>query len=174
MREIAVQPLTAETFAPFGRVIEAAPSSATSINAGWTTRFHALAQIDVEGAPPILSIFRSRVRPLVVEMLERHPFGSQAFFPLGARPWLVVCAQTPKAEPQAFLCRGDQGAQIGRGIWHAPLMTLAAQDFLVADRAEPERNLEVVDMMDSFELTVACKGASLSTLDPKEGLERGK
>ncbi len=153
MREIAVQPLTAEAFAPFGRVIEAAPASAVGINAGWTTRFHALAEIDVEGAPPILSIFRSRVRPLVVDMLERHPFGTQAFFPLGGRPWLAVCAETPEAEPQAFLFRGDQGAQIGRGVWHAPLLTLAAQDFLVADRAEPEGNVEVVEVHYEIETT---------------------
>lgn len=155
MREIVPRPLTAEAFAPFGRVIEAAPSSAVEINAGWTTRFHALAEIDVEGAPPILSIFRSRVRPLTVDLLERHPFGTQAFFPLGGRPWLVVCAEGPEAEPLAFLCRGDQGAQIGRGVWHAPLMTLAAQDFLVADRAEPEGNLEVVELARPLKLLLA-------------------
>ncbi len=140
------EPLTAESFAPFGQVIEAAPESTVEINAGWTTRFHDLARADVEGAPAIISIFRSRVRPLVAEMLERHPFGTQAFVPLGGHPWLIVAAEAPDAPLRAFLARGDQGAQIGRGVWHHPLLTIGAQDFLVVDRADPDANLETRDL----------------------------
>lgn len=154
MRGLVPEALTAEGFAPFGSVIEADPASAVGINAGFTTRFHGLAKIEVEGAAPILSIFRGRVRPLVIDMLERHPFGSQAFFPLGGHPWLVVCAAAPGRPLRAFLCRGDQGAQIGRGVWHFPLLTLKAQDFLVADRAAPEGNVEVAALADPAELTL--------------------
>lgn len=146
MIPLVPEPLTAAAFAPYGRVLEADPASAQGINAGWTTRFHALAEIEAEGAPAILSIFRGRGRPPAVELLERHPHGSQAFMPLGGRPWLVVVADGPEAQPRAFLARGDQGAQIAPGIWHAPLMPLIAQDFLVADRAEPEANLETAEL----------------------------
>jgi ureidoglycolate lyase len=148
------EPLAAATFAPYGRVLEADPAHAQGINAGWTTRFHALAQVEAEGAPAILSIFRGRVRPLAVELLERHPRGSQAFVPLGGRPWLVVVADGPEARPRAFLARGDQGAQIARGVWHAPLMPLIAQDFLVADRAEPEANLETATLPEPVAVTL--------------------
>ncbi|WP_339951657.1 ureidoglycolate lyase [uncultured Albimonas sp.] len=154
MRALAPEPLTAEGFAPFGAVIEADPASAIGINAGFTTRFHALAEVAVEGGAPILSIFRGRPRPLLIDMLERHPFGSQAFVPLGGRPWLAVCAETPGAPLRAFLARGDQGAQYAAGVWHFPLLTLAAQDFLVVDRAVPERNVELADLAEPAEVVL--------------------
>lgn len=140
---IRAEPLTAQGFAPFGTVIEADPATAREINAGFTTRFHALATVDVDGAA-ILSIFRGRERPLSVAMLERHPMGTQAFMPLGGRDWLVVVAERPEpAALRAFRARGDQGVQYARGVWHHPLLVLGGpQDFLVIDRASPEDNLD--------------------------------
>lgn len=154
MKRLIPEPLTAEGFAPFGAVIEADPASAIGINAGFTTRFHALAEVEVEGGAPILSIFRGRPRPLVIDMLERHPFGSQAFVPLGGRPWLAVCAKAPGAPLRAFLARGDQGAQYARGAWHFPLLTLAGQDFLVVDRAAPESNVEVAELAEPAQVLI--------------------
>jgi len=139
---VRAEPLTREAFAPFGEVMEADPERAFSINDGWTERHHALATADLEGGPAILSIFRGRARPLTAVLLERHPFGSQAFMPLGGAPWVTVTAERPDAPLRAFLCRGDQGVQIAKGVWHHPLLTLATQDFLVVDRADPARNLE--------------------------------
>ncbi|MEO0682086.1 MAG: ureidoglycolate lyase [Pseudomonadota bacterium] len=139
---LRAEPLTAEAFAPFGDVIAPDPARAFAINDGWTDRHHALAQADLEGGPAILSIFRGRARPLAADLLERHPHGSQAFFPLGGHAWLTVVAGSPDGPLRAFLCRGDQGVQIGRGVWHHPLLTLRAQDFLVVDRADPAGNLE--------------------------------
>jgi ureidoglycolate lyase len=142
---IRAEPLTADAFAPFGRVITADPATAREINGGFTTRFHALAEVETDAAA-ILSIFRGRVRPLEVAMLERHPLGSQAFVPLGGRDWLVVVAETPEAGAlRAFRARGDAGVQYGRGVWHHPLLVLGeAQDFLVVDRDGPGGNLEEV------------------------------
>lgn len=143
---LRVEPLTAAAFAPFGRVLEADPAAAYGINEGFTQRFHALAEVDVAGGAPVLSLFRSRPRPLLLTMLERHPEGSQAFMPLGGRPWLTVVAAAPEGALRAFLCGPSQGVQVGRGVWHHPLLTLATQDFLVVDRARPEDNLEVADL----------------------------
>ncbi len=143
---INVEPLGAESFAPFGQVIEADPATAVEINAGYTTRFHALAQADVGDGAAILSIFRGRPRPLEIAMLERHPLGSQAFVPLNGRDWLAVVAETPDpAALRAFYCRGDQGVQYARNVWHHPLLVLgAAQDFLVVDRQGKGDNLQEV------------------------------
>ncbi len=143
---IPVEPLSAGSFEPFGRVIEADPATAVEINAGFTTRFHALATADTGGGAAILSIFRGRPRPLTVAMLECHPLGSQAFMPLGGRDWLVVVAETPGAQAcRAFHCRGDQGVQYARGVWHHPLVVLdTPQDFLVVDRAGDGDNLQEV------------------------------
>ncbi|MEM6438817.1 MAG: ureidoglycolate lyase [Pseudomonadota bacterium] len=139
---VKAEPLTEEGFAPFGEVIRPDPARAATINSGFTERHHALATAHLEGGAAILSIFRGRPRPLIATLLERHPFGSQAFVPLGGRPWLTVVAEGPEAPLRAFLCGGDEGVQIGRGVWHHPLLTLAAQDFLVLDRESPGANLE--------------------------------
>ena len=139
------EPLTAAAFAPFGDVIDARPETAVEINAGYTTRFHALATAETDDKV-IMSIFRGRPRALEAAMLERHPLGSQAFIPLGGQPWLVVVAE--QADPtslRAFLCRGDQGVNYRAGVWHHPLLVLGdAQDFLVVDRAGQGPNLEEV------------------------------
>lgn len=138
-------PLSVSAFAPFGDILEADPAKAVKINSGFTTRFHALATATSD-ARVIMSIFRGRMRPLNVSMLERHPLGSQAFMPLGGQPWLVVVAQTPKPDAcRAFLCRGDQGVNYHAGVWHHPLLVLkTSQDFLVVDRSGDGTNLEEV------------------------------
>jgi len=150
MTALTLAPLTKEAFKPFGDVIEIAGAEKILINEGTTERFNALARLDVsdDGGAPILSIFRARARPfpIALRMMERHPLGSQAFFPLSDAPWLVVVseAQTPSPKTlRAFLAQGSQGVQYAKNIWHHPLLILQpAQDFLVADRAGPGSNLE--------------------------------
>jgi len=139
------EPLTATAFAPFGQLIEADPVTSIEINSGFTTRFHALAEVETDDMA-IVSIFRGRPRPLMVAMLERHPLGSQAFMPLAGRDWLAVVAEQPHPEAcHLFRCRGDQGLQYGANIWHHPLLVLdTAQDFLVVDRQGYGDNLEEV------------------------------
>jgi ureidoglycolate lyase len=146
---IAPEPLTAEKFAPFGTVIETAGASSFPINGGTTSRFDALATADPgPGGAAIISIFRATRWPQLVEvkMLERHPLGSQAFFPLSPDDWLVVVAQGERptaADLRLFRAGGDQGVQYATGVWHHPLLILTGrQDFLVVDRQGPEENLE--------------------------------
>ena len=142
---LAVEPLTAAAFRPFGTVIETAGAENFPINEGWTTRYHALAEADPgPDGRAILSIFRGRRRPLRIAMLERHPLGSQAFMPLAPLDWLVVVAERPEAAAlRCFRATGAQGVQYGRGVWHHPLLVLAEeQDFLIVDRAGPGENLE--------------------------------
>lgn len=149
---ISAEPLTAQAFAPFGQVIWADPAHAVEINDGFTTRFDDLARPELEGGDANFSIFRGRPRPLVMTTLERHPFGTQAFIPLGGAQWLAVVAEAPEA-PRAFLCEGWQGVQYGRNVWHHPLLVLGgAQDFLVVDRTDPINNLEVTDFAEPVEI----------------------
>ena len=147
--ELHPQPLTADAFAPFGHIIEADPKTARPINAGTTTRFHALATADPgPDGRAIISLFHGlpRPRPIAMALLERHPLGSQAFVPMQPHPWLVVVAERPEPDAlRAFLVRGDQGVQYARGVWHHPLLVLApAQDFVVVDRDGPGGNYEEV------------------------------
>ena len=63
MRELTPDPLTAEAFAPFGRVIEAGEAAVkVDINEGHAVRYDALAEVDVAdgGGRPVISLFRAR------------------------------------------------------------------------------------------------------------------
>jgi len=93
---LTLEPLTKAAFAPFGTVIETEGAPRLPINQGTTTRFDALAAIDAAhgGGSPIISLFRGTRRPdpIAIRLLERHPLGSQAFYPLVDAEWLVVVA----------------------------------------------------------------------------------
>ena len=75
-RELVIQPLTKAAFAPYGTVIETDGAKQISINMGTTTRFDALAKIDVthEGGIPIISLFRGtrRARPNAPVVAQAH------------------------------------------------------------------------------------------------------
>ncbi len=150
MAVIALEPLSREAFAPFGQVIEWAGAHHYSINGGMTERYHDLARIELGGPDPrpLLSLFRGRpyALPLALKMVERHPLGSQAFYPLSLRPFLVVVAHdhhgTPQT-PRAFLTAPGQGVNIAMNTWHGVLTPLEAEsDFVVVDRGGPGNNLE--------------------------------
>lgn len=152
MNRLAVQPLTAAAFAPFGEVLSCATAARQyPINDGTTERYDDLARIDAgPQGRVIVSIFRGQPRsfPLPITMLERHPLGSQAFMPLQATPYLVVVAEAGPAASapgpvHAFLARGDQGVNYAPGVWHHPLIAIdRVSDFLVIDRGGAERNCD--------------------------------
>ncbi|MEM9756639.1 MAG: ureidoglycolate lyase [Pseudomonadota bacterium] len=146
---IRAAPLTAEAFAPFGDVLEAAGAPDKIINAGLCGRFHDRARLDFgpDGRAGI-SIFQAEARalPYDLDLLERHPLGSQAFLPMGRAPFLVIVADDADGEPgapQAFLTAPDQGINFLRGTWHGVLTPLSAPGlFAVVDRIGPGDNLE--------------------------------
>lgn len=148
--KLTIRPLTQQAFAPFGAVIEADPASMRTINGGTTERYHALAEAEAVGedAKVIINLFRASPRafPYAVDMMERHPFGSQSFSPLDDRPWLVVVAEDDggrPGRPQVFRAGGRQGVNYRRNVWHHPLIAVgAASDFLVVDRLGGGVNLE--------------------------------
>ena len=96
-------------------------------------------------------------------MMERHPLGSQAFFPLQATPWLAVVAPDEAGRPglpRAFLVRPDadgfMGVNYHRGVWHHPLLALERlSDFLVIDRGGDGVNLEECDYDTPFVIEAA-------------------
>jgi ureidoglycolate lyase len=150
---LEIAPLTPEAFVPYGQVIETANAEQIPINQGTTTRFHDLANIDVasEGGKPLISIFRSQPRPqpIGLEVMERHPLGTQAFYPLQDRPWLLVVSNADDpldpAGLKAFRASGIQGVNYARNIWHHPLLVLEPDsDFLIVDRGGEGDNLEEV------------------------------
>jgi ureidoglycolate lyase len=147
---LSIAPLTQSAFAPFGQVIECNPATMRLINSGTTERYHALGRAEALGthAEVILNLFRGQPRnfPYEIDMVERHPYGSQSFHPLNGRPWLVVVAEDQGGRPgcpAVFLARGDQGINYRANVWHHPLIALGdTSDFLVVDRLGEEHNLE--------------------------------
>lgn len=147
---IHTAPLEAGSFAPFGNVIEAAGAPTMMINRGLCGRYHDLASLDFPGddAQPGISLFQAEPRalPYELDMMERHPLGSQAFLPMSADPFLVIVAEDRNGqpgEPKAFLTRPGQGVNYHRGTWHGVLTPLHAPGlFAVVDRIGPGENLE--------------------------------
>lgn len=145
MRHLKTEPLTAEAFAPWGEVLEAA-GDFRLINAGLCRRHHDRAALDFgpEGRAGI-SVFKAELRALPYEfdLIERHPDGSQAFIPMSADPFLVIVSDGPEAVPRAFVTDGAQGINLRRGTWHGVLTPLAGPGlFAVVDRIGATPNLE--------------------------------
>ncbi|TDA86513.1 ureidoglycolate lyase, partial [Halomonas marinisediminis] len=91
-----------------------------------------------DGAP-IISLFRSTplAQPISLRIMERHPLGSQAFYPLSPRPYLVVVAPPGDFDAdkvKAFLAQPGQGVNYHKGVWHHFCLALEdVSDFLVID-----------------------------------------
>ena len=152
-RAIVARPLTADIFEPFGTVIEALGEPSRLINGGLCGRYHDLCAPDV--APDVaeegrvgLSVFDAEpcTLPYRLDLLERHPIGSQAFVPMHAEPFLVTVASDEDGvpgPPLAFVTDGRQGIQIARNVWHGVLTPLAAPGlFTVIDYCGARPNLE--------------------------------
>ncbi|KAI0014900.1 ureidoglycolate hydrolase [Xylariomycetidae sp. FL0641] len=188
---LTAEPLTRESFAPFGDVLTnpnpantpsntspttiaagALPCGAVSANQGSAIQYRALgtqrdhyatAPSGRRGGPRV-TMFVCGARTLEssdasssardsfrVSILERHPFTSQTFVPLGVGPsdsrsYLVIVAPTlpatdadsglpaPEGKPgrgrpdlgrlKAFLASGNQAVTYGAGTWHAPMAAL--------------------------------------------------
>lgn len=152
-RILKPEPLTAAAFAPYGDVIECATAKELrNINYGQTERYHDLARLDLtaENGQPLVSIFRSTPlpRPIAVKVMERHPLSSQAFYPLGNHPYMVVVAEAGEFDVsglRAFLAGPQQGVNYRKGTWHHYSLALdKVSDFLVIDRGGPEKNCDEV------------------------------
>jgi ureidoglycolate lyase len=162
-RRLTAAPLTQAAFGPFGTVIEATGEPSFFINAGRCGRYHDLARPSVLGADgaAAISIGRSEAAPvpLLLDLLERHPLGTQAFIPLSGARMLVVVAPDEGGRPGAplaFLSGPGQGVQYHAGTWHGVLAPLEGpSDFLIVDRAGTADNLEEVRLEEPWRVELA-------------------
>jgi ureidoglycolate lyase len=146
--DIIIAPMEAKAFAPFGDLLEVAGAPDKVINQGLCGRWHDRARIDIRDGHAGISLFQSEARalPYTLEMVERHPLGSQAFIPMSFHPFLVIVAPdaggTP-GRPLAFRTAPGQGINISRNIWHGVLTPLHAPGlFAVIDRIGEGANLQ--------------------------------
>ena len=122
---IAIEPLSEDTFAPFGAII--GPSSAPPIFRN--PKLHAWRMTYESDGPTELMFDRYFHQPPRFSKLERHFAVTQCFIPLGDVPTvMVVAAPTDPGDAgaipapealRAFLFDVDYGLMLWRGTWHA-------------------------------------------------------
>ena len=163
--KLIAQPLTREAFKPYGDVLEINGAAHFSINAGTIERHHDLAQLNVGDDPQakvivsIASTNQTTRLPCRIKLVERHPLGTQVFYPLTAEPMIiVVCEHSNKPQPaslKAFVSDGEQGINFHRNVWHAPLIALNAHErHIIIDRAGPGNNCEEYYFDEDVEITL--------------------
>ena len=151
--KIIIKPkkITRKNFSKFGEVIDTKKRKPIIINNGYAKRFHDLGKINISSKKgnPIISIFSAKKRrfPLKINMMEKHPLGSQAFMPMKETIFLVFVAPIGKKpninKIESFIVPKQTGVNYKPGIWHFPLISNKNMNFLVIDRKGKGNNLIV-------------------------------
>ena len=136
-------------FKKFGNVISTKNTKYTKINDGFALKYSNLSKIDVtkRKGKIQLSIFKAKARkfPMKIEMLEKHPIGTQFFFPLRNCKFIVVVAPPSKVpilkQIESFIIPPNTGINYNIGVWHYPLIAIIDSEFIVIDRKETKGNL---------------------------------
>ena len=145
---IRIEPITQREFSRFGDVVDTNGKPDMLINRGLCKRYHDRARLDFVSGRAGLSLFKAELRnlPLQVEMVERHPYGSQSFVPMSMHGFLVIVAPDNDGvpgRPRAFGTGAGQAINFCRGTWHGVLTPIAGEGlFAVIDRVGDGRNLE--------------------------------
>ena len=143
--------ITRTNFAAYGDLISSDDIKPMDINAGYAKRFDNLANINTskDGGKTIVSIFSALKRnfPMKIDMMEKHPLGSQAFIPMNETTFLCFVAppgESPEIDKiQSFIIPPKTGINYKPGIWHFPLISTEDTDFLVIDRKGNSENLVI-------------------------------
>ncbi len=149
--ETIVKPIeiTRKNFAAYGDLISSDNIKPIDINAGYAKRFDNLANINTsrDGGKTIVSIFSTlkRTFPMKIDMMEKHPLGSQAFIPMKETNFIVLVAP-PGDKPEiskieSFVVSQGIGINYKPDIWHFPLISTENMNFLVMDRKGTGDNL---------------------------------
>ncbi len=147
-RQIRIEAITPACFAPFGDLIDISGAPDKIINQGQCGRFHDRATLDFTDGQAGLSLFNANPRalPYQLDLVERHPEGSQAFIPMSHQPFLVIVAPDEDGKPgrpRAFMTQSGQAVNYHRGTWHGVLSPLHGPGlFAVVDRIGPGENLQ--------------------------------
>ena len=150
-KTIKPKEITRENFAAYGDLISSESVKPIDINAGYAKRFDNLAKINTskDKGETIVSIFSALKRsfPMKIDMMEKHPLGSQAFVPMKETIFLSFVAppgDVPEINKiQSFIIPPKMGINYNPGIWHFPLISTEDTNFLVIDRKGSGENLTI-------------------------------
>ena len=150
------KPITKENFSKFGEMITTNDIKPLEINNGYAKRFDNIAKIDTssDNGKTTISIFSALKRsfPMKIDMMEKHPLGSQAFIPMKETTFLTLVA--PEGEKpdlkkiESFIVPKGIGVNYKANVWHFPLISTEDMNFLVVDRKGSGDNLVVENLSD--------------------------
>ena len=148
------KPINKSNFSEFGDVITTKDIKPIEINNGYAKRFDGIANLDTkeQNGEATISIFSALKRnfPMKIDMMEKHPLGSQAFIPMKETVFLAFVA--PEGEKpdlnkiESFIIPTGVGINYNPGIWHFPLISTEDMNFLVVDRLGEGDNLILYDL----------------------------
>ena len=141
--------ISRSNFDAYGDLISTKDINPIDINAGYAKRFDNLADLNTSknDGKTIVSIFSALKRnfPMKIDMMEKHPLGSQAFIPMKETTFLSFVAPSGESPDtnkiQSFIIPPKTGINYKPGIWHFPLISTEDTSFLVIDRKGSGKNL---------------------------------
>jgi len=154
-RRIPVEPASAAALAPFGELIggpEAEPDKPLDYYNGRIMKLGWVGDDDFAA-----SVARLRPRAPEVRWIERHFKHTQAFVPLGGKPFVLVMAPPcdgdlpPLETIRAFRFDGSAGFLMKVGTWHEfPFPEQDGTDVVVLLRGETQKDLKNVVGTEAF------------------------
>ena len=156
MTSLIIKPklISKENFKKFGDMITTSGIKPLEINDGYAKRFDGIANLNTkeDNGESTISIFSALKRsfPMKVDMMEKHPLGSQAFIPMKETVFLAFVAPEGD-EPdlnkiESFIVPNGIGVNYNAGVWHFPLIATEDMNFLVVDRLGDGDNLVLHDL----------------------------
>ena len=149
--KITIKPkiINKKNFSKFGQIIDTSKKTYFRINNGYAKRYDNLGKINTstKKGKTVVSIFSAKKRlfPMKIDMMEKHPLGSQAFIPMKETSFFAFVA--PKGNRpnlkkiKSFIIPKQTGINLNPGIWHFPLISTKNMNFLVIDRKGKGKNL---------------------------------
>ena len=155
------KPISKENFSKFGDMITTADIKPIEINKGYAKRFDGIANLNTtkDNGETTICIFSALKRsfPMKIDMMEKHPLGSQAFIPMKQTTFLVLVAPEGNKPDlnkiEAFIVPPDMGVNYNPGTWHFPLIATEDMNFLVVDRKGSGDNL-VIEHLDQEDIVL--------------------
>ena len=148
--------ITKENFSKFGDMITTKNIKPLDINNGYAKRYDDIAKFNTskDNGETTISIFSAlkRTFPMKIDMMEKHPLGSQAFIPMKETTFIAFVAPNGDKPDlnkiEAFIIPPGIGINYNPGIWHFPLISTEDMNFLVVDRKGSGDNLVIENLED--------------------------
>ena len=159
---LQIKKISKDNFSKYGQLVSTKDIESQNINEETTKSFYDLVNIEIYGDDKKcrVNIFKSIKRnfPLEINMLENHPFSSQAFIPLQKTNFIVVVAPISN-EPdinliETFLISSEEGINFKPKVWHFPLIATENSNFLTIDKKDSANNLEIYNFQNNDKITL--------------------